>query len=93
MQDIADLWMSYKDPRGRPLNVRTHWAKQWQGLTLRDRPAVRHLRGEPVPREITLPVEIVDAANVDVAEQATLRAGVPVRVTVTPPPHPEPTQC
>ena len=44
MQDIADLWMSYEDPDGRPLNVRPHWAKQWQGLTLRDRPAISHLR-------------------------------------------------
>ena len=44
MQDIADLWMSYEDPHGRPLNVRPHWAKQWQGLTLRDRRAVGHLR-------------------------------------------------
>lgn len=44
MQDIADVWMSYKGPNGRPLNVRPHWAKEWQGLTLRDRPAVSHLR-------------------------------------------------
>jgi hypothetical protein len=44
MQDIANLWMSYNDPDGRPLNVRPHWAKQWQGLTLRRRPAIRHLR-------------------------------------------------
>jgi hypothetical protein len=44
MQDIADLWTSYSDPRGRPLNVRPHWAKQWQDVTLRDRPAVSYLR-------------------------------------------------
>jgi hypothetical protein len=44
MQDIADLWMAYDDPDGRPLNVRPHWAKQWQGIRLRDRPAVSHLR-------------------------------------------------
>jgi len=44
MQDIVDLWMSYKDPDGRPLNVRPHWVKQWQGLTYRDRPAISHLR-------------------------------------------------
>ncbi len=44
MQDIANLWMAYEDPHGRPLNVRPHWAKQWQGMTLRDRPAVSYLR-------------------------------------------------
>jgi hypothetical protein len=44
MQDITKLWMSYKDSDGRPLNVRPHWAKQWQGITFRGRPAVRHLR-------------------------------------------------
>ena len=43
-QDIANMWMSYKDPDGRPLNVRPHWAKQWQGTTYRSRPAISHLR-------------------------------------------------
>jgi hypothetical protein len=43
-QDIANLWLSYKDPDGRPLNVRPHWAKQWQGTTYRGRPAISHLR-------------------------------------------------
>ena len=44
MQDIANLWTSYTDPSGRPLNVRPHWAKQWQDVTLRDEPAVGYLR-------------------------------------------------
>jgi hypothetical protein len=44
MQDVANLWTSYTDARGRPLNLRPHWAKQWQELTLRDRPAVSYLR-------------------------------------------------
>jgi hypothetical protein len=44
MQDIVDLWMSYEDPDGRPLNVRPHWVKQWQGLRFRHRPAISHLR-------------------------------------------------
>jgi hypothetical protein len=44
MQDVVDLWMSYEDPDGRPLNVRPHWVKQWQGLTFRGRPAISHLR-------------------------------------------------
>jgi hypothetical protein len=44
MQDIANLWTSYKDPFGRELNVRPHWAKQWQGVTVHDRPAISYLR-------------------------------------------------
>ena len=44
MQDVVDLWMSYEDPDGRPLNVRPHWVKQWQGLTFRHRPAISHFR-------------------------------------------------
>ena len=44
MQDLTDLWMSYKDPRGRPLNVRPHWAKQWQGIRFRDQDGIGYLR-------------------------------------------------
>ncbi len=35
MQDLTDLWDSYRDPAGNRLNVRPHWAKQWQGLQFR----------------------------------------------------------
>ena len=34
MQEVADIWHSYKDANGNPLNVRTHWAKQWQSLVI-----------------------------------------------------------
>jgi hypothetical protein len=33
MQETAGAWSSYSDPAGNRLNVRPHWAKQWQGLT------------------------------------------------------------
>jgi hypothetical protein len=52
MQDIATLWTSYKDPRGRRLNVRPHWAKQWQGITLHNRPAIGYLRDRAYARSI-----------------------------------------
>jgi hypothetical protein len=52
MQDIANLWMSYKGPDGRPLNVRPHWAKQWQGIKLGDRPAISHLRDRAYAAQI-----------------------------------------
>jgi hypothetical protein len=44
MQDVSDRWTSYTDPSGRPLNVRPHWAKQWQQVTFGGQPAVDHLR-------------------------------------------------
>lgn len=34
MQAIADKWSAYTDFQGKPLNVRPHWAKQWEGLTI-----------------------------------------------------------
>lgn len=35
MQEITDVWTSYTDHSGAPLNARPHWAKQWQGLQVR----------------------------------------------------------
>ena len=53
-QDIANLWTSYKDPSGQRLNVRPHWAKEWQGITLHHRPAISYLRehayADSIPR-------------------------------------------
>jgi hypothetical protein len=34
MQAITDKWAAYTDAQGNPLNIRPHWAKQWQGLTV-----------------------------------------------------------
>jgi FAD/FMN-containing dehydrogenase len=44
MQDVANLWTSYTDHRGRPLNVRPHWAKQWREVTFRGQPPISYLR-------------------------------------------------
>lgn len=43
MQEVVDAWAAYKDAAGQPLNLRPHWAKQWEGLTVRDKPIVRFL--------------------------------------------------
>jgi hypothetical protein len=43
MQQITDKWTSYTDAQGKPLNVRPHWAKQWQGLTFSGQPAEQYL--------------------------------------------------
>lgn len=41
LQTLADAWCGLA---GGTLNVRPHWAKQWQGLTLGGRPAIEYLR-------------------------------------------------
>ncbi|KAJ7203895.1 hypothetical protein GGX14DRAFT_648172 [Mycena pura] len=33
-QKIADKWMALQDGNGTALNVRPHWAKEWDGLTM-----------------------------------------------------------
>jgi hypothetical protein len=35
MQELTDEWDSYTDSDGNRLNVRPHWAKQWEGLAFR----------------------------------------------------------
>ena len=44
MQEIADAWDSYTDAAGMRLNVRPHWAKQWQGLVFRGMSANEYLK-------------------------------------------------
>lgn len=44
MQTVTDRWTSYTGQDGQALNVRPHWAKQWQGLTMHGRPIEDHLR-------------------------------------------------
>jgi hypothetical protein len=44
LQEITDLWTSYTGPDGEPLNVRPHWAKDWQRVRFRGRPAVEYAR-------------------------------------------------
>jgi hypothetical protein len=35
VQTVIDAWAGLSDATGRPLNVRPHWAKQWQGFQVR----------------------------------------------------------
>jgi hypothetical protein len=44
MQDISNLWMSLRASDNSSLNVRPHWAKQWQGLTFKGLPANDYLK-------------------------------------------------
>ena len=37
-QSVLDKWAEYKDRNGQYLNIRPHWAKEWQGLKVRARP-------------------------------------------------------
>ncbi|KAJ6118506.1 hypothetical protein N7471_013126 [Penicillium samsonianum] len=40
IQKVADIWMSYGDD----LNVRPHWAKEWDGLQLKGQDARKYLK-------------------------------------------------
>jgi hypothetical protein len=46
MQTITDAWARLTDAGGRPLNLRPHWAKAWQGLKVRGMPIIDYLRTE-----------------------------------------------
>jgi hypothetical protein len=39
IQTVADKWTSYTDPTtGKPILAKPHWAKQWQGLKVHNKP-------------------------------------------------------
>jgi hypothetical protein len=42
-QQVVDAWSAYTDANGTPLNIRPHWAKEWEGLTFRGQPAPAYL--------------------------------------------------
>ncbi|KAH7417155.1 hypothetical protein BKA64DRAFT_701940 [Cadophora sp. MPI-SDFR-AT-0126] len=44
LQRVADLWMSYRDSHGVLLNVRPHWAKEWESINMRGKPARQYLK-------------------------------------------------
>ena len=54
MQDISDLWMSLKASNGSTLNIRPHWAKQWQGLEFEGQPANQYLKNIAYKNQIPM---------------------------------------
>jgi len=44
LQQVSDLWMSYTDAQGVKLNVRPHWAKEWEKINMRGKPAREYLK-------------------------------------------------
>ena len=44
MQEIADAWLALTDGNGNLLKVRSHWAKQWQGLEFRGKPILQYIQ-------------------------------------------------
>ncbi|KUJ24026.1 uncharacterized protein LY89DRAFT_572706 [Mollisia scopiformis] len=44
LQQVADLWLSYRDQEGALLNVRPHWAKEWESINMRGLPARQYLK-------------------------------------------------
>jgi len=54
LQRVADLWLAYRDAQGELLNVRPHWAKEWESITMRGKPAREYLRMEAYKEQIPL---------------------------------------
>ncbi|KAK8066224.1 hypothetical protein PG997_012971 [Apiospora hydei] len=44
VQRMSDIWMSYTDRHGAKLNVRPHWAKEWDGFQLGGMDARKYLK-------------------------------------------------
>jgi hypothetical protein len=54
LQKVADLWMGYKDAAGKELNVRPHWAKEWENIEMRGLPAKQYLKKRAYKDQIPL---------------------------------------
>ncbi|KAE9405790.1 hypothetical protein BT96DRAFT_915773 [Gymnopus androsaceus JB14] len=50
---------SYTDANGKPLNIRPHWAKEWQGLKVRGKDVIQYLREEAYVEELEEFVDIL----------------------------------
>ena len=75
-QQLLDKWMSYRDAGGALLNTRPHWAKEWEGLRVRQQPIAEHLRATAYaavipPFKQTLEA-VAAAGNVNAAEMKKL---------------------
>jgi hypothetical protein len=44
LQEITSIWESYTDAQGNPLNIRPHWAKEWEGLKVRNLEILDYLK-------------------------------------------------
>ncbi|MBL7813928.1 MAG: FAD-binding oxidoreductase [Saprospiraceae bacterium] len=44
LQEITSAWESFTDASGNPLNIRPHWAKEWEGLKIRNMDIVDYLK-------------------------------------------------
>lgn len=52
VQKISDKWMGLTDGAGKALNVRPHWAKEWDSLRLGGLPARKYLKDVAYAKEI-----------------------------------------
>jgi hypothetical protein len=48
VQQVTNIWMSYGDG----LNVRPHWAKEWEGLQFKGQDAREYLKNVAYPKQI-----------------------------------------
>ncbi|CCX12342.1 Similar to hypothetical protein [Tuber melanosporum Mel28]; acc. no. XP_002841952 [Pyronema omphalodes CBS 100304] len=51
-QTLAEIWTGYKGPDGEKLNVRPHWAKEWEETKVEGRDWVAHMKDVSYKGEI-----------------------------------------
>eukprot|EP01100_Stratorugosa_tubuloviscum_P011123 TRINITY_DN48_c0_g2_i2.p1 TRINITY_DN48_c0_g2~~TRINITY_DN48_c0_g2_i2.p1 ORF type:complete len:678 (+),score=400.71 TRINITY_DN48_c0_g2_i2:24-2057(+) len=44
-QQVINDWATLTDANGVPLNIRSHWAKEWEGLSMRNQPIIDYFKG------------------------------------------------
>ncbi|KAL9127507.1 MAG: hypothetical protein Q9217_003637 [Psora testacea] len=60
MQSMCDKWMSYTDNHGARLNVRPHWAKEWEGLEMLTGKGQERLEARQYLRSVSYKEKISD---------------------------------
>lgn len=80
-QQTAHVWTSYTDSKGALLNSRPHWAKEWQGLTIRGQPVEQYLKHtaykDAIP-EFRATLEKIAAAQGTTVDEMRERFGNPL---------------
>lgn len=51
-QEVLDSWMGLRDPKGRELRIRPHWAKEWKEFQVDGKPWAEVLKTKTYKKEI-----------------------------------------
>ena len=76
IQDVTDRWLAITDSSGGALNIRPHWAKEWQDLTVKGQPISAYLRdtayNDRIPEFGAALKRIADAGGYDMNDLKSL---------------------